>query len=149
MGKTRSRWVLQQQPADRIEQMATAAQVSPLVATLLLNRGVQISEAPAFLQPQLRDMPDPWLMADAQPAAERVARAIADGEQICVYGDYDVDGVTAAALLSDYLKRVGRRSGSSCPIASATDMASTTTGSKSSATKGSSCSSASTAAAKR
>ncbi|HAN31586.1 MAG TPA: single-stranded-DNA-specific exonuclease RecJ [Myxococcales bacterium] len=107
MSEARSRWVLQRQPQDKIAQMAEVAAVSPLIATILLNRSVAIEDAVSFLRPQLRDMPDPWLMADLKSASERIVQAIEERQRVCIYGDYDVDGVTSSALLYDYLRRVG------------------------------------------
>ena len=79
-----------------------------LVARLLALRGFgEVAAARNFLTPQLRDLPDPHTMADCQAAAELLVRAIQAGQSICVYGDYDVDGISAAALLHDILAMAG------------------------------------------
>lgn len=83
--------------------------LSPLLAVLLVNRGfTDPSAAAAFLEPQLQALRDPFAMRDAELAANRMADAIERSESVCVYGDYDVDGVSAAALLSSFLGALGR-----------------------------------------
>lgn len=62
-----------------------------------------------FLEPRLRDLTPPDAMADRARAATRLARAIRDKERICVFGDYDCDGITATAILSDVLEELGGR----------------------------------------
>ncbi len=77
-------------------------------ARLLWQRGYRDPEAArAFLDPRLSDLSSPEPMADRAAAAERLARAVRHGERICVFGDYDVDGTTAAAILSDVLTALG------------------------------------------
>ncbi|MFA9478188.1 single-stranded-DNA-specific exonuclease RecJ [Phycisphaerales bacterium AB-hyl4] len=74
--------------------------MSPLIAELLLARGVDTSDAArAFLKPTLNDLADPAELPGVPEAARRIARAVADGQPIVIYGDYDVDGVTAASVL--------------------------------------------------
>ena len=82
--------------------------VSEVVGRLLAARGVGAESAERFLDPKLRElMPDPSSLMDMDRAAARVARAIFKGEQIAVFGDYDVDGATASALLRSYLSKLG------------------------------------------
>ncbi len=79
-----------------------------IVARLLAQRGIGVAEAPAFLAPRLRDqLPDPAHLRDMAPAVERLRCAIRDGEKIVVFGDYDVDGATSAALLLRFFAAVG------------------------------------------
>lgn len=79
-----------------------------LVARVLAARGVGLDDAPAFLNPTLRALlPDPSVLRDMERAAERIARAVAGGEGIAVFGDYDVDGATSTALLVRYLRALG------------------------------------------
>jgi single-stranded-DNA-specific exonuclease len=85
-------------------------QVSRLVAEVLLRRGLNtLEDIQEFLQARLSSMPDPALMADMGSATERLSRAVRDGELIAVHGDYDVDGVTATALLMETLRSCGAR----------------------------------------
>lgn len=100
-------WHLHQPQPEHLTSLQ-AVGIDPLVARLLVNRGLtERAAAQAFLQPALRDLPDPHLLADAHKAAQIIAQAMQAGKQICVYGDYDVDGVTAAALLHDIFGQVG------------------------------------------
>ena len=77
---------------------------------LLVGRGIaSVEEAAAFLNPGVHSLHDPMRLNDMARAAERLQRAMASGEEICVYGDYDVDGVSAAAILSGFLTGRGAR----------------------------------------
>ena len=88
--------------------LAERLKTSRLVAQLLLNRGVtDPTDAQAFLRPTLKTLHDPALIPGLTVAAERVARAIRDHEKIAIYGDYDVDGITATAILWHALRRLG------------------------------------------
>jgi single-stranded-DNA-specific exonuclease len=92
----------------RAEALATALGVSPGVAQLLLRRGLSGAEdATRFLDPRLADLTSPLSMADRGRACERLAEAVARRERIVVYGDYDVDGTTSAAILSSILRELG------------------------------------------
>jgi single-stranded-DNA-specific exonuclease len=81
-----------------------------IVGRLLAQRGIGVAEAPGFLAPRLRDLlPDPAHLRDMDHAAARLLRAIQDNEPIVVFGDYDVDGATSAALLLRFFAAVGVR----------------------------------------
>lgn len=99
------RWTIKPKPeAHKIASLAADLQVDPLVATLLLQRGIETFEdAKKFFRPELTDLHDPYLMKDMDLAVARIQKAIADNENILVFGDYDVDGTTAVALVSSYL----------------------------------------------
>lgn len=78
--------------------------ISPLSAQLLIDRGISTAdEARAFVRPSLSQLHDPFLMRDMDKAVERLSEAIARHERIMVYGDYDVDGTTAVALMYTFL----------------------------------------------
>jgi single-stranded-DNA-specific exonuclease len=80
-----------------------------IVGRLLAGRGVAPEAAESFLNPTLRDLlPDPSRFHDMDSAAERLARAVKDGEAIAVFGDYDVDGATSSALLARFFAAAGR-----------------------------------------
>jgi len=99
------RWTIKPKPpVAAIKQLAEALHVDVLVAQLLLQRGITTyDEAKRFFRPQLKDLHDPFLMKDMDVAVQRIEAAIANNENILIYGDYDVDGTTAVALLSSYL----------------------------------------------
>ncbi|WP_299121510.1 single-stranded-DNA-specific exonuclease RecJ [uncultured Winogradskyella sp.] len=100
------RWTLKPKPEpSKVEELKKELQVDEIVATLLLQRGIDTYEAAkTFFRPSFEDLHDPFLMKDMDKAVARIERAIAEGENILVYGDYDVDGTTAVALMSSYLK---------------------------------------------
>ena len=82
--------------------------VSPLFAVLLYNRGYQtVEEAERFLRLEQSDFHDPYLLADMSLAVDRILAAVENNEKICIYGDYDVDGVTSVTVLYLYLKGLG------------------------------------------
>ena len=100
------RWTLKPKPeANKVAHLKEALQVDTTVATLLLQRGIETYEAAkTFFRPSLDDLHDPFLMKDMDKAVARIETAISQGENILVYGDYDVDGTTSVALMSSYLK---------------------------------------------
>ncbi|WP_024482520.1 single-stranded-DNA-specific exonuclease RecJ [Cellulophaga baltica] len=99
------RWTIKAKPEEeKIKELASALNVEDLVAQLLLQRGIStFEEAKLFFRPQLSDLHDPFLMKDMDIAVARIETAINEGENILVFGDYDVDGTTAVALMSSYL----------------------------------------------
>ncbi len=99
------RWTIKPKPeAEQIDQLAKALKVDGLIAQLLLQRGITTyEEAKRFFRPQLEDLHDPFLMKDMDIAVNRIETAIANNENILIFGDYDVDGTTAVALVSSYL----------------------------------------------
>jgi single-stranded-DNA-specific exonuclease len=104
------RWTLR--PVDDeslVQQLARELNDLPEpLARLLVARGVHSFEAArAFFRAGLEDVHDPFLMADMDRAAERLTEAITGGETVMVYGDYDVDGTTATAVMTDFLRRQG------------------------------------------
>ena len=88
-----------------IIDLARELHVSQLSARILYNRGIRNkAQASAYVHPSLEALHDPFLMRDMDKAVDRMARAICDKEKILVYGDYDVDGTTAVALMYTFLK---------------------------------------------
>jgi len=102
----KKRWVIHTPPEEtKIQELAKKLNCHPVIANLLLQRGISnIEEAHAFFNPSLKMLHDPFKMKDMGKAVERLDRAIASDEKILIYGDYDVDGTTAVALLYKYLK---------------------------------------------
>jgi single-stranded-DNA-specific exonuclease len=89
-------------------EIAERLALPEIVGRLMAQRGLDLDRAPGFLEPRLRDqLPDPSHLRDMEVAADRLARAVRDGERIAVFGDYDVDGATSAALLSRFFAAVG------------------------------------------
>jgi single-stranded-DNA-specific exonuclease len=100
------RWTIKPKPSeDKVKLLAQALNVADFVATLLLQRGIEtFEEARQFFRPTLEDLHNPYLMKDMDKAVMRIEKAIKNGENILVFGDYDVDGTTAVSLVSSYLK---------------------------------------------
>jgi len=102
------RWTLKEKPqAAETEALQKALNVDATTAILLLQRGIKtFEEAKTFFRPSLTDLHDPFLMKDMDKAVARIEKAIANNENILVYGDYDVDGTSSVALMSTYLKSI-------------------------------------------
>ncbi|TXE08300.1 single-stranded-DNA-specific exonuclease RecJ [Gelidibacter salicanalis] len=100
------RWTLKPKPElSKIKHLAESLKVEDAIAMLLLQRGIETYEAAKqFFRPSLNDLHDPFLMKDMDKAVARIEHAIARGENILVFGDYDVDGTTSVALMSSYLR---------------------------------------------
>ncbi|MCL5006374.1 MAG: single-stranded-DNA-specific exonuclease RecJ [Acidobacteria bacterium] len=110
------RWQLASVAADQAGRLARELGVSPLVARLLVLRGITEPEpAHEFLNPSLAQLHNPFLMAGMDAAVERLRRAIAQKEKILIYGDYDVDGTTAAVVLLTALGSLGARAEAHIP----------------------------------
>jgi single-stranded-DNA-specific exonuclease len=109
-GMSRSRrWRVKSPVPGVVEQLGAELGASPLLARLLANRQItEVGRAGAFLQARLADqLRSPLLFRDMSRAAERIARAVANGERIGIYGDYDVDGVSGSAVLVRFLRALG------------------------------------------
>lgn len=88
------------------QELAKGLNISPILGQLLVNRGItDVWEARRFFHPQLNELLDPFLFRDMDKAVDRLNRALAQKERIMVYGDYDVDGCTAVALVYKFLEQ--------------------------------------------
>lgn len=103
------RWIINKEANDdTVHTIADVEKLPKSIARILVSRGiVQAGEARGFFRPSLDDLLDPFLMDQMDIAVERVERAIAGNEKILIYGDYDVDGTTSAALLTHFLRSIG------------------------------------------
>lgn len=101
------RWVIKPSgEASIIEGLAHALDIDKSLANLLAQRGiVNVEGAKAFFRPKLEHLHDPFLMKDMDKAVERIRKAISNDESILIYGDYDVDGTTAVALVYTFIKQ--------------------------------------------
>ncbi len=99
------RWTIKPKPEpQQIAELSNALKVDGLVAQLLIQRGITTyADAKKFFRPELSDLHDPFLMKDMDLAVARIEKAMANDENILVFGDYDVDGTTSVALVSSYL----------------------------------------------
>ncbi len=105
------RWVVKPQgDTPTVERLSAALGITPVLANLLVQRGIDtVEKADKFFNPSLADLHDPFLMKDMDKAVERIGQAVRNGEKIMVYGDYDVDGTTAVALVYKFLRQIGHK----------------------------------------
>ncbi|MGE5172739.1 MAG: single-stranded-DNA-specific exonuclease RecJ [Betaproteobacteria bacterium] len=110
------KWVLDEPDAGAAAMLSDQAGFHPLIARLMVNRGITgAAEARFFLSCELSALSDPRIFSQIEPAVSRIRKAVARGEKIVVYGDYDVDGVTGTSLLYLALKRLGAQVSSYIP----------------------------------
>lgn len=100
-----TKWILKPKPEGRVG----GASVPRILSHLLSQRGVKEEDVDVFLQPRLRDLQDPYQLPEMDLAVTRIFQAIDKGEEICVYGDYDVDGITSVALMHKALSAYGAK----------------------------------------
>jgi single-stranded-DNA-specific exonuclease len=92
---------------SKVQRLMNALGVDRVIATLLVQRGIEtFDQAERFFRPKLEHLHDPFLMKDMQEAIERIERAMLNGERILIYGDYDVDGTTAVALVYSFFRKI-------------------------------------------
>ena len=102
------KWVVARPAKGPVEKISAKLGILPLTAGLLVNRGINSAEdAEAFLSASLSDLPSPFLMKGMEEAVKRICRCVYEKEKVAVYGDYDVDGVTATSLLTGFLRALG------------------------------------------
>ncbi|WP_052911424.1 single-stranded-DNA-specific exonuclease RecJ [Riemerella anatipestifer] len=102
------KWIYKPEPSEEVvDALISSIGYGTLESKILVLRGIDnYQKAREFFKPNLEDIHNPFLMADMQNAVERIATAIENGEKILVYGDYDVDGTTAVALMYLYLSKI-------------------------------------------
>lgn len=100
------RWIYKSTPAaDKIEELSKTININPYLSAILLQRGItDFDSAKNFFRPSLDHLHDPFLLKDMALAVSRLKSAIDKNEKILIYGDYDVDGTTAVALVYSYIK---------------------------------------------
>lgn len=104
----KKKWLLKEFDKSRVLEISRTFGISPLTSIVLYNRGVRENEQiKKFLSKDLGTMYDPFLMRDMDKAVKRINAAKEAGEKITIYGDYDVDGITAIAILYKYLAGLG------------------------------------------
>ncbi len=103
-------WHLRECDQRTVDLLRQSLSLTQTTARILACRGIAgTEEAYKFLNPRLADIPDPFALPDMKIAVERIAKALQKDERIGIFGDYDVDGVTATALLADFFSSVGQR----------------------------------------
>lgn len=102
------KWIIKNDDAKKISRLSQALGVTELTAKILIHRNItDVDEAKNFLNPETAPFHNPFDMLGMADAVDRIGTAIEGEEKICVYGDYDVDGVSASAILLRTLKRLG------------------------------------------
>lgn len=97
---------LTKQESEKRDKLSEQLGISPVLCQLLIRRGIEsFDEANKFFQPDLKDLHNPFLLPDMDKAVERIEKALGQKERILVYGDYDVDGTTAVALVYKFLRK--------------------------------------------
>ena len=100
------RWKLRSSPDPVVVESLPHDRCPEPIARLLAQRGIgSPGEASVYFRPSLDQLHDPFLMQDMLVAVQRIERALGDNERIMIYGDYDVDGTTAVALMYSFLLR--------------------------------------------
>ena len=104
---SRKKWRFQNSDFDKSVALASELGISVFTARLLNNRGIKtVAEARTYLYPSFDELHSPFKFVDMDKAVERIRRAIARGEKICIYGDYDADGTTATAVLLNTFRQL-------------------------------------------
>ncbi len=102
------KWEIYQTNEEKVEELQKKYKLNKLLSTLLTNRGIiEEAEITKFLNPKRSDFYDPFGMPDMEKAVERILKAIEKKEQIIIYGDYDVDGITSVTVLKSFLEERG------------------------------------------
>jgi len=105
------RWVVKKTTdTEAVRQLSSALNINERLSALLVQRGVKTyDDAKRFFRPSLEHLHDPFLMKDMDRAVDRILKAHEQGEKIMVYGDYDVDGTTAVALVYSFIRRFHKK----------------------------------------
>lgn len=104
----RKKWIVKEANSYDVQEIASELGISELTAKVLYQRGIKDAQsAKNYLEPEAAPFHDPFLMLGMREAVDRIKKALDAGEKICVYGDYDVDGMSASAILIRTLRRFG------------------------------------------
>ena len=110
------KWEVCQQEEEKVIKLAEENNLSPLLASILINRNIDTNEkVKQFVNPTRDDFHDPFLMPDMDKAVERIIKAIDMKEKVMIYGDYDVDGITSITVLKTFLLERGLEVGEYTP----------------------------------
>lgn len=108
MLKARTRWQLATYEDALVDEIATHCNIAPVIARLLMIRGMNTPElAQAFLQASVEQFHDPYLLDGMEASVNRIRAAIEQREPICIYGDYDADGVSSTSLMVHTMRQLG------------------------------------------
>ena len=110
------KWQILQPNADAVKKLSDDLHCHPVIAIVLSNRNLTSArQVSNFMTPSLSKIRPPYAMKDMEVAVKRIYRAIAENEKILIFGDYDADGITAAAVLLDFFRTIGARASDYIP----------------------------------
>ena len=101
------KWVIKDYDKDQVLKLKNDFKLTDIMSKLLLARDVKYNEIDKFLNGTLKDIKDPYLIKDMNKLVDRIDKAIQDKEKICIYGDYDVDGITSITIMYQFLSSLG------------------------------------------
>lgn len=100
-------WNIRKYDNEYVSKIMDTYKISEILSKLLISRNVKFEEIGSFLKADLKNLKDPYLMKDMDKFVDRVSKAILEGEKICIYGDYDVDGITSITVIYSFLEELG------------------------------------------
>ena len=100
-------WNLRKYDNEILDKIKNEYNVSDIMAKLLVSRNIEFEDVDNFLNGSLEDLKDPYGIKDMDKLVERIDKAIRDNEKICIYGDYDVDGITSITIMYKFLTKLG------------------------------------------
>lgn len=100
-------WNLRKYDNDLVKRIQDTYDVSEIMAKLMIARNIEFDEINNFLKGSLDDLKDPYDLKDMDKLVDRIDRAIKNNEKICIYGDYDVDGITSITIMYQFLTKLG------------------------------------------
>lgn len=107
-GKSDLYWKVFPERPENEKELSAGLHIDPLIARILINRGINsVEDSEKFLNVSLEDLHSPFLMSGMERAVERISRAIKEGEKVMIFGDYDVDGISATSLLFTFFRQLG------------------------------------------
>ena len=101
------KWVIKDYDKDQVLKLKNDFKLTDIMSKLLLARDVKYNEIDKFLNGTLKDIKDPYLLKDMNKLVNRIDKAIQNKEKICIYGDYDVDGITSITIMYQFLSSLG------------------------------------------
>ena len=106
---SQKKWIISPLNIELQKEISNSLRISPVLSQLLINRGLaDVESARTFIQSSLSSLSDPMLLPDMEKSSKRIIDALSKGEKVTVYGDYDVDGISATALMVQCLETLSR-----------------------------------------
>lgn len=103
------KWNVHHTSLEKANEISKKYNLSNLVSEVLAQKEyLEVDDIEKFLNPTRNDFHDPFLMPDMNKAVDRIKKALETNEKICIYGDYDVDGITSTTLLKRFFKSLGK-----------------------------------------